>query len=145
MGKQEIMIEQYKLYVGSALKVTEWRQTANNFFLAVNSAVLTLLGYFLTTSTAASYMLMGIIGIGISYLWMKTIESYRQLNSGKFKVIFEMEEKMPVAMFKREWDHLGRGKTKDYVKLTVVERRVTILFMILYIIVIGFALSVHFL
>ena len=45
---KNIFFEQYKLYVGTAEKVSEKRQTANNYFLSLNSFLLVLSGYLTT-------------------------------------------------------------------------------------------------
>lgn len=138
MKNKEIILEQYKLYVNTAEKVSDRRQSSNNYFLTINSVILTLLGYLVTTSIEFWYLLIAMVGIIISYFWLKTIKSYRQLNSGKFKVIHDIEKKLPVSLFKDEWSYLGRGKTKQYIKLTAVEKGVPIIFMLMYIFIIIF-------
>jgi len=135
MKSKEIILEQYKLYVNTAEKVSDRRQLANSFFLTINSILLTFTGYLATTSVRPWYFVIPIIGVLISYFWLKTIKSYRQLNTGKFKVIHDLEKKLPFALFKDEWDYLGKGETKEYVKLTVVESGVPIVFIFLYILV----------
>jgi len=41
----EHLLEQYKIYVNSAEKNSEQRLKANEFFLAVNTAIVALLGF----------------------------------------------------------------------------------------------------
>ncbi|HCQ15142.1 MAG TPA: hypothetical protein DIU20_02700, partial [Cryomorphaceae bacterium] len=73
-----------------------------------------------------------ILIIIISLLWWLTINSYRQLNSGKFKVIHEMEQQLPFACYDREWDYLGRGKNgKLYRQLSKVEGYVPLVIIVL--------------
>jgi len=136
MGEKEIILEQYKLFVNTAEKVSDRRQSANNFFLTLNSAILAFSGYLTSIDIKKWYFIVAFMGVFISYFWLKIIKSYRQLNSGKFKVIHDVEEKLPIALFKDEWNYLGKGRTKEYVKLTVVESGVPILFMLLYILII---------
>ncbi len=133
MKDKEILLEQYKLYVETSENVCNRRQLANNFFLTLNSALLAFAGYLVTTNNNSWQTIVPIIGVLISFFWMKTINSYRQLNTAKFKVIHEIEEKLPEPLFTKEWDYLGRGETKEYVKLTVLESWVPIIFMLLYI------------
>jgi hypothetical protein len=45
---QNHLLEQYKLYVQMADKISERRQSANNFFLTVSTAVLAFLGLVVT-------------------------------------------------------------------------------------------------
>ena len=81
---------------------------------------------------------VGIFGISLSAAWYIIIRSYRQLNSGKFAALHELEEKLAYPFFKREWELLGmvekeRPKTSRYWKLTVVETFLPFIFSILYI------------
>ena len=140
MNDKEIILEQYKLFVNTAEKVSDRRQLANSFFLTINSVLLTFSGYLATTATGLWYFIIPAVGVLISYFWLKTINSYRQLNTGKFKVIHDIEKKLPIALFKDEWDYLGQGETKEYVKLTVVESGVPIVFMFLYVLTLIFSL-----
>ncbi len=41
---QAHLLEQYKVYVGMADKISDRRQTANSYFLAVNSGLLAFVG-----------------------------------------------------------------------------------------------------
>ena len=59
--------------------------------------------------------------IGISYIWMKNIESYSALNHGKFDVINEIENKLPARGFTIEWELI---KLYNYKELTKVEKNV---------------------
>lgn len=38
------LFEQYKLYIESAEKISDRRQSANNYFIAINTALISLLG-----------------------------------------------------------------------------------------------------
>ena len=52
----EHLLEQYKLYVEMADRVSERRQTANNYLLTVNSILVSLFGVLSGFSTLAEYM-----------------------------------------------------------------------------------------
>jgi hypothetical protein len=59
--------------------------------------------------------------------------SYQQLNSGKFRVIHQLEQQLPVAPYAAEWIAVGEGKDpKRYLPLTHVENWVPRLFGLLY-------------
>ena len=86
--------------------------------------------------------MFGVLGISLSISWLITIRSYRQLNTGKFKALHELEEKLAYPFFKREWSLLGKneGKGKNiYFKLTIVETFLPVIFCIpfLYFIIIS--------
>jgi hypothetical protein len=133
---KNILLEQYKLYVETAENVSKKRQTANTYFLSLNSFLLILSGYLTTIKTIRFQLLVFIIisaGIFICTFWISNLQSYRSLNSAKYKLIHEMEKQLPIKLFDEEWTLLGRGENKKtYLKLSVVEQRVPIIFIILY-------------
>lgn len=131
MKNENALIEQYKLYIQTAEKVSDRRQSANNYFLIVNSLLLSFTGYLTTLSFSLWHIVISIAGISISFLWLLTLRSFRSLNTAKFKVIHELERELPVDLFKREWDYL-----EQYLKLSVVEQGVPIIFLILYVFII---------
>ncbi len=56
------------------------------------------------------------------------------LNSGKFKVIHEIEEQLPMALYKHEWEILGGGKDKTkYWPISHIEKIVPLVFVLAYI------------
>ena len=133
MDDKEIFFEQYTLYVETAEKVSEKRQTANTYFLSLNSFLLVLSGYLTTIKFQLWHLLLIITGIFICIFWLLNLQSYRSLNSAKYKVIHEMEDKLPINLFDKEWDFLGRGKNKRiYLKLSVAEQGIPVIFIFLY-------------
>jgi hypothetical protein len=71
--------------------------------------------------------------IALCYVWWRVVYSYRQLNSGKFAVIHEMERVMPMALFKGEWVAMGEGKDHKKYLPCHVENYVPLCFGIMYI------------
>jgi hypothetical protein len=138
----EHLLEQYKIYLNSAEKISDRRQKANEFFLALNTGLVTLLG-LVSTWTAKSetlwlLILAAISGVIMCYLWYRIVRSYDGLNSGKFRVIHAIEGRLPLALYDTEWETLGRGKDKNiYWPFTHIERRVPWIFIALYLIIIA--------
>lgn len=127
------LIEQYKLYVETAEKISEKRQTANTYFLSLNSFLLILAGYLTTLKFDLWHLIIMFAGIFICIFWILNLKSYRALNTAKYQVIHKMEEKLPIKLFDDEWELLDRGENKNtYLKLSVVEQGVPIVFIILY-------------
>jgi len=61
------------------------------------------------------------------------IRSYRQLNTGKFAALDELEQKLDYPFLTREWELLGRGRNRNrYWKLTVVETFLPTIFFLLF-------------
>jgi hypothetical protein len=99
----EHLLEQYKLYVEMADKVSERRLSTNNYLLTVNSILVSLFGVLsgfgsLTEQRIWQYFLP-VAGLLVSITWATLIRSYRQLNSGKFKGIHRIESQLPAALY----------------------------------------------
>ena len=127
------LFEQYKLYVESAERVSERRISANNYLLTVNAFLVTLYG-ILAASPYRSYwtILVPVAGILVSVTWHRIVISYRDLNSVKFKVIHELEQHLPAALYEYEWQVAEKGRGKAYRPLTHLEQWVPIVFVVLY-------------
>lgn len=112
----EHLLEQYKIYINAAEKISDRRQKTNEFFLALNTGLVTLLGFIATKSDQPDMgyivSLASVAGITMCYLWYRIIRSYKGLNDGKFKVIHAVESRLPLALYDTEWEILGRGKDK---------------------------------
>ncbi|GIW64635.1 MAG: hypothetical protein KatS3mg092_0568 [Patescibacteria group bacterium] len=94
---KEHLFEQYKLYVESIEKTSDRRQQANNYFLTINTALISLIGLSFQFKVFENVnwikALLAIVGIIICVVFWFLIRSYKQLNTGKFKVIHEIEKK----------------------------------------------------
>lgn len=127
------LLDQYKLYIEMADRVSARRQAANSYFVTLNTALLGFVGY-VTTKDSNEYMwLLGIVGVVLSYLWYRIIVSYRDLNSAKFKVVHEIEKRLPISPYDAEWEAMGRGKDSSlYKPLTHIELGVPWVFLVLH-------------
>lgn len=128
------LFEQYKLYVQSAEKISERRVSANNYLLTVNAFLVTLYGLLAGSPNRGAWgVLLPVAGVLVSLTWHRIITSYRDLNTVKFKVIHELEQHMPAAVYDYEWHKAEEGRGKAYHPLTHLERWVPIIFMLLYV------------
>lgn len=132
------LLEQYKLYVDLADRISARRTLANSFFLGANTALITAISVMLSEGLLESiYVIATVLAASLllCYVWWRILVSYRRLNSGKFQVIHLLEEKLPVAPYAAEWTILGMGKNaKLYRSLTRVETFVPGCFALLYLI-----------
>ena len=133
-------LEIYKTYVEMADRISTRRQSANSFFLTINTAIVSLVGYVQLGKNQAEYAdfywLISLTGMILCYLWYRLVRSYRDINSGKFKVVHEIERRLPIAPYDAEWKELGRGKdSKKYLPFTRVELRVPWVFFALHLFV----------
>ena len=114
-------LEIYKLYVQMADNISARRQSANSFFLTVNTAIIGIVGYVAGNSNQWTWII-SLAGLALCYGWYRLIRSYQDINSGKFKVIHEMEKQIPLSPYYAEWEALGRGKvSKLYLPFTHIE------------------------
>jgi hypothetical protein len=102
------------MLVEMADRVSQRRQSANSFFLTVNTAIIggaaylsqPAFGHIGTWAVSAA-------GIAICFLWVRPVVSYKTLNAAKFEVITALEKRLPVSPYKDEWTILdvdGDGK-----------------------------------
>lgn len=128
------LLEIYKSYLEMADRISERREKANSFFLAVNTALVALLAKDAFGAVPASPRFLEILVPGaamvLCFLWYRIVRSYRDLNSAKFKVVHQIERLLPLRPYDAEWESVGRGKNpKLYLPFTHVERFVPWLFM----------------
>jgi len=118
---QSHCLEIYKLYVQMADNISARRQAANSFFLTINTAIIGLAGYVGGTSGKWNWV-VSLAGMVLCYAWYHLIRSYKNMNSGKFKVIHEIEKELSLSPYDAEWEALGRGKdSKLYLPFTNIE------------------------
>ena len=66
----------------------------------------------------------------VCLVWYSLVKSYKDLNTAKFQVIHELEEHLPVALFRYEWHVCDHGKGRKYRPLTHSERFIPLLLML---------------
>src|SRR5256885_13938748 len=72
------LLEQYKLYLGMADKISDRRTTANTFFLTVNSGLLAALGFakFTAQEVSSAFVIIACIAaLPLCYSWYRLIRS----------------------------------------------------------------------
>ena len=137
MDEKQELIEIYKLHAGLADSVSRQRGTTNRFYILLMSGLSVLFSALLQLRNGVPLgglmVGFGLLGTSLAVAWYIHIRSYRQLNSGKFKPLHELEEKLAYPFFKREWELLEAGENRNkYWKLTVVETFVPIIFFVLF-------------
>ena len=82
--------------------------------------------------TCLHVALVPIPGILVSVLWHRIIKSHKDLNTVKFKIIHELEQRLPVALYTYEWRLAEEGRGKPYLPVTNIERWVPLAFLALH-------------
>lgn len=145
--RQEHLLEQYKIYVEMADRISARRNLANTFFLTINTLILSATGFIfekihlIEPRWLVIFPFIGIILICVVWIWL--ITSYRNLNSAKYEVIGDMETQLPASPYgNAEWVKLGSGKDfRKYLPLTTIEIYIPILFSLTYLIILIYILG----
>lgn len=103
---KELLLNQWQTCVDMANSVSQRRDNMNNIFITLNLAIMAAVS--ITWDIKSLFIL--IAGITICILWMLNIRNYKLLNTAKFNVINSIEEKLPSAPFKDEWQFLKNSK-----------------------------------
>jgi hypothetical protein len=132
------ILEQYKLYVEMADRISARRSLTNTFFLTLNTAIFAAIGALwknrITFSSWA--LLFPLVAFLVQCIaWFLLVRSYRQLNSAKYTVIGVLEERLPASPYwNAEWKALGEGKDKaKYWPMTHLEQWIPLIFAATYI------------
>jgi hypothetical protein len=127
------ILDLYKLSVEMADRVSARRGAANNFFLTVQTALVTVLGALDEESWVAPAA-----GIVLSVAWWRLLLSYRDLNRAKFTAIDHLERQLPARPLADEWAALHPAgdtpsRLRRYTELGAIERLVPWIFAALYV------------
>lgn len=127
-------LELYKLMVEMADRVSQRRQTANSFYLSINTLLVSGSAYLGTTSSPArTTLLISVAGISICAYWIKSIHSYKTLNEAKFSIINQIEASLVVKPFTDEWARLDPdGDGIRHKPFHEIEKIVPRVFVVMY-------------
>ncbi len=131
------ILEMYKIYLEMSDRISSRRQSANSFFLSINSVLIGFIGYISVREDIKLNWIIALAGIILCYTWYRIVRSYKDLNSGKFRVIHEIEKELPISPYEAEWKTLGEGNdSKLYLPFTNMELKIPIVFGILHLLTI---------
>ena len=122
-------LEQYKLAVEMADRLSSRRQSANSFFLSVASALTVANGTGIVSEWYWT-CIVSIVTMLVCFMWWRLLASYRAINSAKFKVIHQIETVLPFAMFADEETIYKSTERTGYKPLSRIEQAVPALFAI---------------
>ena len=136
--QQSVILEQYKIYVEMADRVSARRSLTNTFFLTLNTAIFVGIGALLKDPhlVSAWFLVFPLLALLVQCgAWFFLVRSYRQLNSAKYTVVGALEERLPASPYwSAEWKALGEGEDKaKYWPLTHLEQWIPTLFAATYI------------
>jgi hypothetical protein len=131
------LLEQYKLYVEMADRISARRGQANSYFLTLNTA---LVGLFpavtkVQVGDKAGWLAIPLVALlGECFAWFYLVRGYRLLNSAKYDVVGALEERLPASPWGAEWwaltERAGRAR---YWPLSHIENWIPVLFALMYV------------
>ena len=136
---QRDLLEIYKLHAELADRVSQRREGANRLYIGLLVGLLVFVVALLRFGTGDGPGRIVVFGIGtvgalLSCSWYFVIRSHRQLNTGKFEVLQDLEKQLAYAFFTREWDRLSKGRDRRrYWRLTEVETSLPWIFLAMFI------------
>lgn len=138
--QDELLLEQYKLYVELADRLSERRiNTTSTFYSLVNTLIISSFGVLTAFKIGDSangilMILIAVLGILFTVNWASTIRSYRSLAAAKYQVIFEMEKRLPFPVFQAEWEAIRNNLSlsTSYTAIISIEKIIQTLFIGLY-------------
>ncbi len=142
---QDHLLEQYKLFVEMADRVSQRREQSNRFYVTFVSAIAGLLMVLARFGTSVNgiwpvvFLISGLLGTALSFIWFLNIKSCRTLNSAKFEIINDLERQLPYQGYSKEWELLrpATGSPK-YLQLTRIEQLVPAVIILLFLGVAGY-------
>ena len=141
---QEHVLRQYELYVDSSQKVSEKRISTGNYLLTVSSSLMTVFGIASSQHAAGPWLaVIGVAGLLVSITWFSIIKAYKDLNTAKYKVIHELENYLPMGLFRYEWHACDAGKGRTYKPITHLERWIPLIFAGVYVVLTIYAFLPH--
>lgn len=128
----ELIAEMWGKTAELADSVTDKRINASNFYMSIDTALVGLL-YFVNNWWDYT---VAFVGLTVAILWFFSVQNYRYLSSAKWKVVNDLEEKLPVKPFKYEWKVLTYREKYRYFQVTKIERIMPFLFGLLFLLII---------
>lgn len=135
---QAAILEQYKIYVEMADRISQRRGLTNTFFLTLNTLIFTGVGLVWDhgPDVAVAAVLLPLVAVlGECAAWFYLVRSYSLLNTAKYKVVGALEERLPASPYwSAEWASLGEGRDwRKYWPLTHIEKWIPVLFAVAYV------------
>jgi hypothetical protein len=133
-----LLIEQYKIYVEMADRVSARRSVAHTFFLTFHAIIISVLGLTLNNNHninnlgMLAFPLLGLLVL--CYAWWRLVQYFRRVSRAKSNVIAELETRLPTRSF---WSAERKAMSRDnpYNPLKRMEVTLPFVFAFIYILI----------
>lgn len=103
---REHYFAQYRQFAESVGYNSELKLKINTYFVTINTALITAIGLSISRplfSPLIWHDLIPFAGILVSVIWWGVTYSYKQRSVAKLRILHCLEEKLPLALYKTEW------------------------------------------
>jgi len=107
----DALLEIYRILISEARQISIERVKVNTFFLTINTASVTALGAYYGKVEASGEWIPFLVACcalsAFTFPWLRSIYAYDRINTAKFRVIGELETKLPAkALWWAEWNEI---------------------------------------
>lgn len=132
---KKIALEQYKVIADSINSTNAVRESANNFWITVNSLLVSAVAYLrgiegLREQQEILIWSALILGVGLCISWLSSLISVKSYNNVRDGMLIEIEKNLPVKIFTASYGATLSDKNKR--SLTTREIFVPCMFLIGY-------------
>jgi len=113
-----LVIEQYKMYVGTLSDSSDSRRTFHTLFISISTLVFAGMAFVGGNGEPTVYvskdllLFANAVGIVMSLAWWGIIKNYRERNKVILGIISEIEDELPLRLFRSEYERAGCGSSK---------------------------------
>jgi len=137
---KEHLLKQYEIYIEMSDRVSSRRMQINTFFITVFSSLLAISAFVFKMDPKIDSGLykfflpwVPLFGCILSIIWYQSIQSFKILNSSKFKIITAIEKELPCPGYSYEWKFVKKISPTP-TTATIIESFMSIIFLVFWII-----------
>ena len=128
-------LEQYKIAIQGVDYTSKWKHIVNNYFLTIHTVLLAAIGLSAArdqiSMPALTHQMIPLIGIFMAIAWWATVRSYNDILEAKFSILHCIEEHLPLALYRAEWEVLDASHSNPR-RMALVDSFVPSLFFVFY-------------
>lgn len=136
--EREVGVQQYITFVQWTEQLVDRRAEANRFFSGINTALFGAAGVLLFgkefSANGREFLLLvfPVAGFFLSAIWLSVLHSHRAILSHKFQAIHEMEKRLPLDPYTREFRGWKLDAKPSQTGSAGFERRIPLVFQTLH-------------
>lgn len=134
-------LEQYKVAIQGVDYTSKWKHIVNNYFLTIHTVLLAAIGLSVARDQVSiqvvTHQLIPVIGLFMAMAWWFMTRNYNDVLAAKFYILHCIEEHLPLAVYKTEWEIMKESYDNPY-RAAFIDATVPFLFFVFYILIIFF-------